>query len=40
MLSKGYNTDYLLLMHRIAGFKTNAKGVVCPFLTPRDPVAR
>lgn len=41
MLSKGYsNTDYLLIIRRMIPFLTSAKGVVCPFLTPRVPVTR
>lgn len=40
MLTKGYNTDRFTIMHRLAGFRNTAKGVVCPFLTPRVPVMR
>jgi hypothetical protein len=29
--TKGYNTDYFMIMHRIVGFRSTPKGVVCPF---------
>lgn len=40
MLNKGYSNDCFVMMHLRAGFKTSAKGVVCPFSTPRYPVRR
>ncbi len=35
MLTKGFDTEYHVIMKRITVYKITAKGVVYPFLTPR-----
>ena len=37
MLSKGYDTEYFIIMHKRTGLKMTTKGVVYPFLTPGGP---
>lgn len=38
MLTKGYNTNHFIIKYRKAALRS-AKGEVCPFLTPGDPMA-
>lgn len=37
MLTKGFDTDFFVIMHRRTVLKITTKGVVYPFLTPMGP---